>query len=153
MGARQQRSTAGAQLTRIGRVVESNGAAVVRFLPACTNGSCRGCHAAPGRALEIPLTRLAEIGEASAGDSVALEVTAGALGRVAALTFGLPLAALVIGAWLGRHAAAVAAISPDVAAPTVGLVALALVCTIVTRCGDSVARMLKLTAHKVRMAR
>ena len=151
MSGRGRLSAAGARLIRVGRVVESDGAAVVRFTPECTrSGSgCRGC--ATGRAAQIPLSWLEVVArDVTAGEPVVVEVDASALTRVAATLFGAPLAALLGGAWLGTAAAGAVDLSADLVGAMAGLMSLMLACAAVIRYGHLVTRNLRATAHRVR---
>lgn len=71
-----------------------------------------------------------------------LSVPARALGRVATVVFGAPLAALLAGGWLGTALARRAALDPDAVGATVALAGLALAFAMVVGRGRALTRML-----------
>ena len=153
LASRRHVSRPRARLIRVGHVVETGGGAVVRFDSECTMPGCGGCRAAVSRGAEISLAWLQEVREVSVGDAVAVEFTARALTRAAAMVFGLPLAALLVGAWLGGLAAGSVGLPADDVGAVLGLAGLVLACLTVTRCGDKVTRTLRLTVHRARIER
>lgn len=139
----------GQWLSRQGRVVESGGIPVVRFTPECglSRAGCAGHCGWRRPAAQIPLAWLNLPTETGAGDRVTLAVATGSLTRLAGRVFGVPLAALLIGAWLGEWLAGRLALSPDLGAGIAGLGFLLAALALVARQGGTLGRMVKLTAR------
>ncbi|MDZ7669163.1 MAG: SoxR reducing system RseC family protein [Gammaproteobacteria bacterium] len=140
---------AGQWLSRRGRVVESDGAPVVRFTPECglSRTGCAGHCGWRRPTAQIPVAWLNLPGDTSAGDRVVLSVAAGSLTRLAGWVFGVPLAALLAGAWLGELLAVRLALPPDPGGGIVGLAFLLAASGLVARQGVTLGRMVKLTAR------
>jgi positive regulator of sigma E activity len=102
------------------------------------------------RVRQIPVAWLDTIADVHAGDALTVEVASGPLTQVAWMTFAVPLAGLVGGAWLGGIAAGILGLAPDTASGIAGLGCLALASTIMTRRGGVMVRVLKLTAYRQR---
>lgn len=84
------------------------------------------------------------------GESVAVDVSARALSRVAAVVFALPLAALLAGAELGRWMAELAGLEAELTSAVAGLACLALASTIIAGHGGALVGMLKIVARRQR---
>lgn len=143
----QRRGGSGLRLERFGRVVDCGGEAVVRFTSQCglrdADGGCvAGCglfrsvaaleqradaSSRPEGPRQIPLTALPGGRGLQPGDPVVLSVSRRALTGLAWLLFGVPLVALLGGAWLGSRLAGTAGLPEDPSAALVGLLSLALV--------------------------
>lgn len=142
------------RLVRPGQVVETEAGPVVRFLPECgrADGACALCGSGRGRgaggAREIPLAWIAAGSEVRAGERVQVAVAADALTRLAVRLFGIPLMALVAGAWLGHAVAARAAFDPDLLAAGTGLICLAVAALAAARGGSPALHRLGLTIHR-----
>lgn len=80
---------------------------------------------------------------ARVGERVTVAVPEAALTRVAALLFGLPLAALLGGAWIGAALSA----GSDVVSALVGVVSLGLTLWLVTCSSGALARTLTVAAR------
>lgn len=140
---------AGQWLSRQGHVVESDSGPVVRFTPECglSRAGCTGHCGWRRPSAQIPLAWLNLPAEAGAGDHVTLAVTAGSLTRLAGWVFGMPLVALLGGAWLGERLAGPLTLPPDLGAATAGLGFLLAALALVARQGGTLGRMVKLTAR------
>lgn len=140
------------RLQRTGRVVERHGQPVVSFEVPCgaPDGAC-GCRMAGGNG-GIPLAALGDTG-ARAGDIVILEASARGLTRVAVRLFALPLAALLLGAWLVRVLPVFPPASADVVSGVFGLVCLAVTARVMARDGGAMVGMMGLTATRLRTDR
>ncbi len=118
---------------REGRVVERDGRAVVRFgAPGCQGSGPCAC-VAVAREPEVGLTALGLAGEAAAGQRVSVGISRAALDRLAGALFGLPLLALIGGAWLGGALAPADGLAADIIPAAAGLTAAVLVLTLVAR--------------------
>jgi positive regulator of sigma E activity len=86
------------------------------------------------------------------GDILTLGITAAALTRVAGVVFGVPLAALLLGTWVGGIAATCVTVRSgtvvDLISGVVGVTSLLLASMLVARRGDSVLGLLKLRASR-----
>lgn len=140
-----QRGTTEVRLERLGRVVECRGEAVVRFSDGCA--AC-GCCRVSRSDRQIPLAWLQGAEGLRQGDSLTLSVPVGALTRVSALVFGVPLGALLLGGWLGRLAGSYLGPGAEVAGGITGLAGLVLAWAIVAGRAGAVTEMLKLEAGR-----
>lgn len=140
---------AGQWLSRQGRVVESGGVPVVRFTPECglSRTGCAGHCGWRRPSAQIPVAWLNLPAGTGPGNDVVLAVAAASLTRLAAWVFGVPLAALLAGAWLGESIALALALPPDPGAGVVGLAFLLAASGLVARQGVTLGRMVKFTAR------
>lgn len=142
------------RLQRRGRIVTVGGQTLVRFTAGCdaADGGCGGCWAGR-RCRDIPLHALDGAADAVVGDVVVLEAAGPGLTRVALRLFGGPLAALLVGAWLGERTAGLVALPADIASALIGVCCFVLAWLITARGGASMIGMMALTVRRQRMDR
>lgn len=129
----------GVTLARSGSVIHRDGVPHIRV-----DGGCNGTAACPGCSAGRSLW-LSDAGHGLAGGTrVHIEVPARGLTRVAAECFGLPLAALLAGAWFGARSAGWLELDGDTASALAGFTLLALAGVAVASRGAALTRRLEL---------